>query len=196
MLTFSIVAIPDSHNLQILNDLKLTFNKSGARGKVKDTVSDSHITLAQGTFSNKKEIDIIQHEIKNALQSFKPFDVSYLKVTKDKKGPNIKRNHEYYWIALTFKDENLDRLAKVVDQVLINLKLSQTRAYVDMVHEMDSASLNRSIVGDHMNICNYCLPEFVDDVYAKTVKEVPETFKISKVAFRYNSGEHAWEIFL
>lgn len=191
--TFTFVALPEEKVRNSLNDLRLHFNRNGFKKKNKSTASDAHITLARGVAS----LDIAERsrvEIVRILKDFKPFEVTWKKLTNEKRPPTEKHPYNYHWIALIFDDEKLRALGRVLDEWLAQENLSDTVNYVGEVRDVVASDKTRGVVADHLNICNYCLPKRADEAYELILNTIPKRFLIKKVAFRHDAGTHAWEL--
>lgn len=194
---FFIVALPDKENLEKLNKIRLFFNMNGFRDGISDRTNDAHITIASGVYEGEKQIKDIEAAYIEALKEIEPFEISYDHVTNEYKPPNDEKEFEHNWIALRFRDKNLIKLAEFCDKVLQKLGISTTQEYVDYIHKTVPSSKDENVVGDHMNMCIWCLTPKAEEAYEKCVNETPKKFEIAKIAFRYTVDKHvkhAWEI--
>ena len=187
------MALPEEEVRKSLNDLRLYFNRSGFRKKKKSTASDAHITLARGFFS-PNIVGRARTEVARILKDFEPFEVVWEKLTSEKRHPTKEHPYNYCWIALTFNDSRLYKLSNALDKWLTQEKLSDTFNYIGEVKNAVASSKVRGVVADHLNICNYCLPEKADEACSLILNTIPKKFMVEKVAFRHNNGAHAWEL--
>ena len=193
--TFTFVALPEEKAKNSLNDLRLHFNRSGFKKERKSFASDAHITLARGMVSS----NIAEQSrvgVTKILEGFKPFEIVWEKLTNEKRPPTEKHPYNYHWIALIFDDARLRALSKALDAWLVQKKLSDTSNYVEEINNGVAPDKVKGVVADHLNICNYCLPERADEACSLILDTVPEKFLIEKVAFRHDDGAHAWELTL
>lgn len=196
---FFIVALPDSENLDKINKVRLHFNQNGFRESVSNDTNDGHITLATGTYVDENHIKNIKIEFEKHLEK-KPFKLEYDHIENISKEANAEKDYPHNWLALRFYNKDLQDLADKCDEILNDLKISTTKDYVDYIHENNPDSINEKIVGDHMNICIWCLPEKAAEAYEICVRDIPKEMQIAKIAFRYTDEnkkvKHAWEISL
>ncbi len=189
------MALPEKEVGKSLNDLRLYFNRGGFKKKKKLNASDAHITLARGFFSP----DIVGRaltEVARILKDFEPFEVVWEKLTNEERPPTKERPYNYCWVALAFNNSKLYKLSNALDEWLVQENLSDTFNYVEEVKNAVIPSSVRSVVADHLNICNYCLPERADEACSLILNKIPKKFLIKKVAFRHMDGTHAWELAL
>jgi len=97
---------------------------------------------------------------------------------------------------LVFDDSRLQTLSKALDEWLVQEKLSDTSNYIGEVTSVIAPNKTRGVVADHLNICNYCLPERADEACSLILNTIPKKFMVEKVAFRCANGVHAWELTL
>ena len=162
---------------------------------MKSTASDAHITLARGVFSPDM-VGRARAEVARISKDFEPFEVVWEKLTNEERPPTKEHPYAHCWIALIFNDSKLYKLSNALDKWLVQEKLSDTFNYVEEVKGAVTSSRVRSVVADHMNICNYCLLERADEVCSLILNKIPKRFLIEKVAFRRMDGTHAWELAL
>ena len=193
--TFTFVALPEKQVGKSLNDLRLYFNRGGFKKKRRSFASDAHITLARGIFSS----DIVKRsriEIAKILEGFAPFEITWEELMNEKRSPTEEHPYNYRWIALAFDDSRLRALSKALDEWLVQEKLSDTFNYVGEVKDVVASNKAGGVVADHLNICNYCLPERAGEACSLILNKMPKKFFIRKVAFRHMDGAHAWELAL
>lgn len=193
---FHIVALPKSEDLRKLNDLRNYFYSNSFRFSNEPTKSDTHITLAQGS-CNKTQIPDLKERIMRELTTCKPFNISYTRVTKDERMPVAgKCNFSSYWIALLFDDKNLKRLGKEIDTILKEKGMSTTAEYISKIlsdlHK--GQKLQKEVIANHINLCNYCRPEKADEAVELIVKSVTKEITIDRIAFRRTDASLSWII--
>ena len=193
MKIFTIVLLPCERDLEILDNLKLKFNKEGFRHKISDTTTHAHITLSQGTYNDEVELDSIKSDLINWLKKETQIVDDSPSITKEKRNPNEKVDYENYWIALTFENKDIIELASKIDAYLVKQNISNTKNYIEKVYRTDPNSITRNIVGDHLNLCNYCKPKKSDEAYNLVKETVPTRVCFDSIGLRYKKGDLAWK---
>ena len=186
---FSIVLLPCERDLTVLDSIKLKFNREGFRHKISDTTSHAHVTLAQGIYENEKRMDIILQELAKELEKFIPVKVEDYSITREKRMPNEKVDYVNYWIALKFNNKDIEKLSEVVDKYLLAKNISLTNNYIEDVSKIDPTSVNNKVVGDHLNLCNYCREIKAEEAYNLVKGQVPKTLIFDSIGFRYKGKD-------
>jgi hypothetical protein len=195
-LGFHIVALPRQDILNKLNDLRDYFYLNNFRFTNKPNKSDAHITLVQGT-CEKSQIEELKVHFEHTLDNWKPFQVSYTKVTSDRRGPVAdKCEYDNCWVALLFDDEDLKRLGREADSVLREQNVSTTAEYTSKILSglYIGRELQRDVIANHINLCNHCRPEKASEVVELIEKVVPKDIAIDRIAFRRTDATLSWVI--
>lgn len=193
---FYIVALPKADDIEKLNKLRNYFYVNNFRYANKPNKSDAHITLAQG-ICEEFQIDSLRSIFESSIKNWKPFKVSYTRITSDKRGPVPgKCEYENAWVALLFDDQRLRKLSEQIDSVLDEQKMSVTSEYVSkIVTDLYSGeNLNREVIANHINLCNYCRPEKAKEAVALIENKAPKEITIDRIAYRMADASLAWII--
>jgi hypothetical protein len=192
MAIYHIVALPDDNNLKKLNLIRHYLYTNGFRYDNNAPKNDVHITLCQINTENSK---LVLEDFKQSIErkGFKKFNVKYDHITNKLKEPNIMYPLGNSWIALFFKDDNLKDLAKELDTVLKILTISATEDYI-APFRTDIDQDIYDLTANHLNLCNYALPERSLEASNYIENEAPKNFEIDKIALRDEKGKILWTI--
>lgn len=191
---FSIVLLPEEETLKLLNDLKLRFNKEGFRYKVSHVASDAHITLAHGYCENHSQLKMVENELSTNLFDTPCIKVADYSLLTVKRPPNEKADYINYWVALGFSNSEIDKIVKKIEDYLSLNSISETERYIDKVNEIDPSSKGKKIVGDHMNLCNYCRENKLEEAISLIDDLNLSSILFDRVGLRSSSGKLEWVI--
>ena len=143
--------------------------------------------------ATESDLDRIRNDLSSILKDTDCFRVEYDHITDTIHPASEKYPDGSAWVALYFKDSNLQNLAKLIDEYLIDKGISLTKEYVKALG-LDPEIDLYSKIADHMNLCNYARVERAEEARKYVLKNAPKSFLIDTVALRNEVGEIVWEI--
>ena len=206
MTIYHIVALPAKTQRKKLNTLKNKLYTWGYRYSLKTSSSDVHITLVQISFEEKWLIDILQTAIIELTNKYKSFYLPYIEITNkiNKKSRNDELNKKYpnwwWWISLLFenKDNELWSITKKLIKIAKLLNIDDMNSYIDKIKTVKPQYKRTNNILDytsnHMNICNYALPEKTNEAKSIIEKNIPKKIKFDTLALRNCDWNTEFEI--
>ena len=206
MAVYHIVLIPEKSQRDILNNLKNKLYIWWYRYSTKPSSSDIHISLNQISFDDSWLISTIKEETIKIAKKHKPFSLPYIEVT-DKiytetknKELNQKYPNWWWWVSLLFenKDNELWSLTKELITIAKWLHIDDIVSYIDKIKSLKNKNERTDNILDHtanhMNICNYALPEKTKEAKSMIEKNIPKEIRFDTLALRNSNWENEFEI--
>lgn len=188
METFVLALLPCQKDLEILNTLKLKFNMEGFRHKISNTTSDAHITLAHGNYKDVKQLETIGDTLEKIINKYPKIQLNTFELMQEKHEPNSKANYINYWLALKFKNSKIIELRNKLEDYLQMQQISTTEKYIKNVHAIDPKSKDEEVIGNHINLCNYCREERVGEAVELIRQSVPKSIMFDRIVYKYENN--------
>lgn len=208
MTIYHIVALPEKSQRKLLNGLKDELYTWGYRYSLKPSSSDVHISLNQLVFDNPGIIPMIKTEIQKLAQKYEIFSLPYTEITEKiyKETDNEELKSKYPngrgWVSLIFSNKNtsLWLLTKELITIAKILHIDDSNSYIERIktvkpkHERTDDILDYT--ANHMNICNYSLPEKTKEAKLIVEKNIPKHIVFNTLALRNENWMLEFEVTL
>ena len=203
---YHIVLLPEKKQREHLNKLKNKLYTWWYRYSKKPSSSDVHVSLVQVSFDNKQIIDDLKKQLIDLAKNYKNISLSYTEIT-DKINKNIedkelsKNYPNWRWrVSFLFNNKNnklwsiTENCMKISDQLGIN----DMNSYIERIKIVKPKNKWTDNVLDytanHMNICNYALPEKTKEAKSIILKDSTKEFTFEILALRNKNWKHEFEI--
>lgn len=206
MAIYHIVALPEKKQKEYLNELKNKLYTWWYRYSKKPSSSDVHVTLIQVSFENNWIIAILKKQIIEVAKNYKKFSLPYTEVT-DKINKNIedeelsKKYPNWRWrISFLFnnKNNNLWSITEECIKICDQLKINDIDSYIERIKIVKPKSKWTDEILDytanHMNICNYALPEKTKEAKSIIEKHTSKEIIFDTLALRNRDWKYEFEI--
>jgi len=206
MAIYHIVLIPEKKQRDRLNNLKNKLYAWWYRYTSRGNSHDVHISLNEIYFDDMWLITTIKEKLSKIAKRYKPFTLPYLEITdKIYKQTNNKELNEKYpngrwWVSILFnnKDNELWFLAEELITMAKLLHIDDMASYIDKIKSLknkDEQSNNiLDYTANHMNICNYALPEKASEAKAIIEKYIPKEITFDTLALRNLDWKNEFEV--
>lgn len=205
---YHIVLLPEKKQREHLNELKNKLYTWWYRYSKKPSSSDVHISLLQVSFEDKSIIDNLKEQLMNLAKNYKKISLPYTEIT-DKININIEdkelsKNYPNWRWRVSFlfnnKDNKLWALTEDCMKISDKLKINDIDSYIErvkIVKPKDQRTNNfLDYTANHMNICNYTLPEKTREAKSIIQKNSPKEIVLDTLALRNRNWKHEFEISL
>lgn len=206
MAVYHIVALPEKNQKKYLNNLKNKLYTWWYRYSSKPSSSDVHITLTQIFFEDIWSIKTLKKAIIELAKKHKSFSLPYLKVTdkinKEVENEELKKQYPnwWWWVSLFFENKNNELWLLTTELIEIAkwLNIDDMSSYIDKIKTVKPKHKRTKNILDytanHMNICNYALPEKTKEAKAIIEKTIQKKIKFDTLALRNLNWKNEFEI--
>ncbi len=205
---FHIVLIPNKEHRKLLNNLQNDFYIWWFRYTNKPRYSDIHITLTQLNIDNNTQniIEKLKQKTQQLLKKHKASSLKYHTITKEVKSwennskLKIKCPNWRWRVSLLFnnKDNLLWELTTSSIKITEKLNINNIQSYIDKIKTFKPKDERTDNILDytanHLNICNYCLPDRTEEIHKVTKETIPEKIIFDTIALRDFYWNHIFEI--
>lgn len=206
MAVYHIVALPEKNQKENLNNLKNKLYTWWYRYSLKPSSSDVHVTLIQISFDDIWSIKVLKKAMTELAKQYRSFSLPYVEVTDkiNKESENEELSKQYpnwwWWISVVFENKNNKLWALTTELIEIAkwLNIDDMNSYIDRIKTVKPRHKRTDNVLDytanHMNICNYALPEKTKEAKHIIEKIIPKEIKFDTLALRNLDGKQEFEI--
>ncbi len=200
---YTIVALPNHKERILINDLKNYFYLNWYRYQISPSHQSVHITLEQIDIEPKDEV-FIYNIYRKSLKNTSGFSIKYTEVSNkihDRISSHPTFSAKYpNWasrVALLYNSDELIWLSNKLISLGELHNIDNSDIYIQNIASTCSnnkkSKIKKTYIADHMNICNYCIPEmwwkakkiilwlnYLKDIYINSIGLMDENWIIKR----------------
>ena len=206
MAIYHIVLIPEKKQRDRLNNLKNKLYTWWYRYTSRGNSHDVHISLNEIYFDDMWLITTIKEKLTKIAKRYKPFTLPYLEITDKiyKQTRNKKLNEKYPngrgWVSILFNNKGNDLWSISKELITMSkwLNIDNINSYINRIKTLKFQEEQTDDILDytanHMNICNYALPEKASEAKAIIEKYISKKITFDTLALRNWDWKNEFEV--